>query len=415
MADSKRTFDVLIWGATGFTGKLVAEYLLKQYGVNRDVRWAVAGRNNEKLAKLKESLGEQADSLQLVTADSHDLESLQELARSSRVIISTVGPYASYGSELVAACVENGTHYCDLAGEVQWIRKMIDRHEAAAKKSGARIVHACGFDSIPSDIGVYFLQQESMRRFGKPCTEVKMRVKAMKGAASGGTIASMITAMDEARADRNVARILVDPYSLCPADLRDGRDRRDQTGPLFDKDLNAWTAPFIMASINTKIVRRSNALMDFQYGREFGYQEAMLTGSGFSGRLKALQMTIGLGGAMLAGSVSTIRDFVQKRFLPKPGEGPSREQREKGFYTLVMVGKIDGKHKLTVKVRGDRDPGYGSTSKIIGESGVCLAKDELTVGGGFWTPASAMGDALVKRLPANAGLTFRAHEPGQAN
>jgi short subunit dehydrogenase-like uncharacterized protein len=415
MSKSNRTFDVLIWGATGFTGKLVAEYLLKQYGVNRDVRWAVAGRNDEKLAKLRESLGDQAESLQLITADSHDPESLRELARSSRVIISTVGPYASYGSELVAACVENGTHYCDLAGEVQWIRKMIDRHEEAARKSGARIIHACGFDSIPSDIGVYFLQQESMRRFGKPCSDVKMRVKAMKGAASGGTIASMITAMEEARADRNVARILVDPYSLCPADLREGRDRRDQTGPLFDKDLNAWTAPFIMASINTKIVRRSNALMDFQYGKEFGYQEAMLTGSGFSGRLKALQMTIGLGGAMLAGSVSTIRDFVQKRFLPKPGEGPSREQREKGFYNLVMVGAIDGKHKLTVKVRGDRDPGYGSTCKIIGESGVCLAMDELTVGGGFWTPASAMGDALVKRLPANAGLTFRAHEPGQAN
>ncbi len=411
MTNSQRDFDVIVWGATGFTGKLVAEYLLSRYEVGEKVRWAIAGRSSEKLASLKIKLGSSAQSLPMLTADSHDPQSLQELALKTKVIISTVGPYAQYGSELVAACVENGTHYCDLAGEVQWMRKMIDRHEDAAKTSGARIVHACGFDSIPSDIGVYYLQQESMRRFGKPCDEVRMRVKAMKGGASGGTIASMMNAMEEGQADREVARILVDPYSLCPKDKRNGRDQRDQTKPLLDTDLNAWTAPFVMAGINTKVVRRSNVLMDFRYGKDFSYQEAMLTGPGMGGRLKAIQVTIGLAGIMIAGSIDKLRSFLQQRFLPKPGEGPSREERARGFYNLIMVGKIEGKHVLTVKLRGDRDPGYGSTSKIIGESGVCLALDELPVAGGFWTPAAAMGDALLKRLPTNAGLTFTNFDP----
>ena len=399
-------FHVIVWGATGFTGRLVVEYLLARYGVNRDLCWAIAGRNGSKLAALKDDLGNAANELPVFMADSHDPETLRSLVSRSQVIISTVGPYARYGSELVAACVQSGTHYCDLAGEVQWMRKMIDRYEASARKSGARIVHACGFDSIPSDIGVYYLQQEALRRFGKPCSNVKMRVMALRGSASGGTMASMLNAIQEARGDRAVARILVEPYSLCPTHARGGPDKRDQTGPLLDTDLNVWTAPFVMAGVNTKVVRRSNALMNFAYGREFSYQEAMSTGPGMGGYLKAMQVTLALGGVMLAGSVSMLRSALQKFFLPKPGEGPSQDQREQGFYKLILRGKVDGGQSLTVTVRGDRDPGYGSTSKILGESGVCLALDQLPVEGGFWTPASAMGDALLKRLPASAGLTF---------
>ena len=411
MKNSGRNFHLIVWGATGFTGKLVVEYLLARYGVNQDLCWAVAGRSSSKLEALKVELGDAAGELPVLTADSHDRPSLDALVSQARAVISTVGPYAVYGSELVAACVEEGTHYCDLAGEVQWMRKMIDQHEPAARKSGARIVHACGFDSIPSDIGVYYLQREAMRRFGKPCSSVKMRVRAIKGGASGGTVASMMNAMQEGQADRGVARILVHPYSLNPEDARSGPDQRDQTGPVHDKDLDAWTAPFVMAAINTKVVRRSNAMMQFAYGRDFSYQEAMFTGPGIAGYLKAMQLTLGLGGVILAGSVSVLRSAMANYLLPKPGEGPGKKKREEGFYKLIFLGETDQGQSITVEVRGDRDPGYGSTSKIIGEAGVCLALDELPVEGGFWTPASAMGDALLQRLPASAGLTFSVAEP----
>lgn len=406
MNDSKRDFDLIVWGATGFTGKLVVEYLLARYGVDQELRWAIAGRSENKLETLRNELGDAAGELPILTADSHDRPSLDALTGKTRVVISTVGPYAKYGSELVATCVEQGTHYCDLTGEVHWIRRMIDQHEATAKISGARIVHACGFDSIPFDIGVLYLQREAVRRFGKPCTSVKMRVRAMKGGASGGTIASMLNIMQEAKADREVARTLVHPYSLNPEDSRSGPDQRDQTGPVHDKGMDAWTAPFVMSGVNTKVVRRSNALMDFEYGRDFSYQEAMYTGPGIAGYLKAMQITLGLGGVILAGSVSALRSAMANYLFPKPGEGPDEKKREAGFYKLVFLGETEQGQSITVEVRGDRDPGYGSTSKIIGEAGACLALDELAVEGGIWTPASAMGDALLERLPASAGLSF---------
>lgn len=409
MNTAEREFDLIVWGATGFTGKLVAEYLLDVYGVNRGLRWAIAARSDSKLQSLRDALGPKASALPLLTAESHDRDSLDAMANRTRCVISTVGPYALYGSKLVGACVAAGTHYCDLAGEVQWMRSMIDRYESAAKESGARIVHACGFDSIPSDLGVLFLQDTARERFGKPCSQIRMRVKAMRGGASGGTIASMMNAMAEGKADREVARIIVSPYSLNPKNEQHGPDRRDQTGPLYDEDLDAWTAPFVMAGINTKIVRRSNALMDFDYGRDFRYEEAMLTGSGLTGRLKALQLTAGLGAIMLVGSVDWLRSMLAKRMLPKPGEGPSQEERENGFFNIVFAGRVNG-NRIFARVTGDRDPGYGSTSKMIGESGVCLALDELDTGGGFWTPASAMGKQLIDRLQANAGLKFSIEE-----
>lgn len=409
MNTAEREFDVIVWGATGFTGKLVAEYLLATYGLHNGLRWAVAARSKEKLHNLRDELGTAASGLNVIQAESHDTDSLDALARKTRCVISTVGPYALYGSELVGACASNGTHYCDLAGEVQWMRKMIDRYQSTARESGARIVHACGFDSVPSDLGVFFLQDMARQRFGKPCSQIRMRVKAMRGGASGGTIASMLNAMAEGKADRDVARIIVSPYSLNPTNEQQGPDRRDQTGPVYDEDLDAWTAPFVMAGINTKIVRRSNALMNYGYGREFRYEEAMLTGSGISGRLKAIQVTAGLGSLMVAGSVDWLRKLLATKLLPKPGEGPNREQREKGFFNIILVGCVDDE-RLFARVTGDRDPGYGSTSKMIGESGVCLALDDLDAGGGFWTPASAMGNRLLDRLQAKAGLTFSLEE-----
>jgi short subunit dehydrogenase-like uncharacterized protein len=407
-------YDLVVWGATGFTGRLVVEYLLEKYGVNHGLIWAIAGRNASKLAALKKKLGSAADNLAVLTADSHDVASLEALVSSTRVIITTVGPYMKYGSELVAACAESGTHYCDLTGEVQFMRKMIDQHQAAAQKSGARIVHACGFDSVPSDMGVFYLQKESEKRFGKPCNQVKTCVRAIRGGASGGTIDSMMSTIDQVRKDSGIGRILVDPYSLCPPDFPRGPDKRDQKSALKDDELGAWTAPFVMAGVNTKVVRRSNALMDGKYGPDFSYSENMWAGPGLSGYLKAIKITAALFSLVMAGSVSVLRKAMLKTFLPEPGQGPDRKARESGFYNFIVSGKSDSGDSITVRVKGDRDPGYGSTSKILGECGVCLALDELPVKGGFWTPASAMGDALLKRLPVNAGLTFSVEEKQDA-
>jgi short subunit dehydrogenase-like uncharacterized protein len=404
--NNDRPYDIVVVGASGFTGQLVVEYLAEKYPVGAPLRWAVAGRNREKLESViagKFATGVLPD---ILIADSDDGEALTRLARQTRVVLTTVGPYAKYGSMLVAACVESGTHYCDLAGEAQWIRQMIDRHQSAAAQSGAKIVHSCGFDSIPSDIGVFFLQREAMATFGEPCDEVVLLVKAIKGGASGGTFASMLNALEEARKDREIARIFADPYCLNPRDERQGPDRRDQRGVRHCAAAGVWTAPFVMAAINTRIVRRSNALLDYAYGRNFRYSEATSTGRGFGGWSKAAMITGGLAAFMLACSFKVTRTGLVERMIPAQGQGPSREQREDGFFDLRLFGRIKNGDSLRARVTGDRDPGYGSTSKMLSESAVCLAADKLETGGGFWTPASAMGGVLMHRLTANAGLTF---------
>jgi short subunit dehydrogenase-like uncharacterized protein len=401
-----RQYDVVVWGASGFTGKLVTEYLLGKYGTGGDLRWAIAGRDQAKLESICAELGIGANDLPIIISDSFDSDAMQRLTLDSKVVLSTVGPYAKLGSVLVEACVANGTHYCDLAGEVQWMRKMIDRFQADAGRSGAKIVHSCGFDSIPSDMGVWFLQREARKRHGEVCSEIKLLVKAMKGGASGGTFASMMNALEEGRRDRDIARILVDPYSLNPEGERSGPDGRDQTGIAFHEDSRAWTAPFVMGSINTRIVRRSNALLRYPYGRDFRYSEATMAGAGLSGWMKSAGMTAGLSGFMLVSSFDLGRSFLTTRVLPKPGEGPDKRQREEGFFNLILIGKLRDGSLMRTRVTGDRDPGYGSTSKMLGESAVCLARDELPSPGGFWTPASAMGDVLLERLVKNAGLTF---------
>ena len=406
MNSSPREFDVIVVGATGFTGALVAEYLCERYGIGEELRWAAAARNEKKLAALQVSLGEPAATLPVIVADTLDAKSMRDLAERTRVVLTTVGPYARYGSELVAACAETGTHYCDLAGEVQWIRRMIDTHDATARQSGARIVHCCGFDSIPMDIGAWFLQQEARTRYGAYCESIVLLVKAMKGGASGGTMASMMNVMREARADREVARVLARPYSLNPEDGHRGRDRGDQRGIRFDDDAQSWTAPFVMATVNTRVVRRSHALLGYPWGDSFRYREAFQTGGGVGGWLRSATITAGLAGLVGTASFDWSRGLLERFVLPKPGTGPDAEAREKGFFNLEQIGRLADGRQIRGRITGDRDPGYGSTSKMLAESAVCLALDELDSDGGVLTPAAAMAAPLLQRLQANAGLGF---------
>ena len=407
MNEGNREFDVVVWGATGFTGVLVAEYLVNRYGVNQSLRWAIAGRDAAKLTAVKQSLGGDAESLVTIVADSFDAAKLDAMTSRTTVVISTVGPYAKYGSPLVAACVKAGTHYCDLAGEAQWIRQMIDTHHEEATQTGARIVHCCGFDSVPMDMGVWFLQREAKKRYGNYCESISMLVKATKGGPSGGTIASVLNIIRESRADRSIARVLTDPYGLNPEDERSGPDSRDQQDARYNKDAGSWTAPFVMAGINTKVVRRSHALLGFPYGREFRYHEAIMTGDGFGGRMKAYMVMLGLGAFIFLASYDFTRSLLERYVLPKPGDGPDKNQRETGFFNLRQFGHLPDGTVVKTSIKGDRDPGYGSTSKMLSECAICLAHDDLDTSGGIWTPSAAMGDALLQRLEENAGLSFK--------
>ena len=395
----QREFDIIVWGASGFTGKLVTEYMEKTYG-NGNLKWAIAGRNREKLqSSVKNS------DIEIFVADSHDQNAMNELASKARVILTTVGPYARYGSELVAACAANGTHYCDLTGEVHWMRKMIDTHSAAAEESGARIVHTCGFDSIPSDIGVYFMQQQMQQAHGVAAQRIKYRTKAFKGGFSGGTVDSMMAMMEAAQSDPNIMKVISDPYALNTSYR--GLDGMDTNLAYYDADFNSWVGPFVMAAINTRVVRRSNELLGLAYGHEFRYDEGTLMKDGVPGMFGATLMSMGTITVNSLSAFAPTRKLLQT-VVPKPGEGPSQETMDKGFFEIELVAKhpVDNSKNLRGRVYGDRDPGYGSTAKMLSECALSLAQDELPVGGGFWTPASAMGDALLKRLPGNAGVTF---------
>ncbi len=408
-----KEFDLVLLGATGFTGRLVAEYLLGRHGADGELKWALAGRDEGKLAALREELG--AGKLPIVVADSHDRASLDALVARTRVVCSTVGPYALYGSELVAACAAAGTDYCDLTGEVPWMRRMLDAHAEAARASGARIVHCCGFDSIPSDIGVWFIQREAMARLGAPLKRVRLRVERMRGMMSGGTAASMLNIITESRRDKEVGKLARNPYALCPPDARDGVRQPYVNGAVFDPVFEAWAAPFVMAAINTRIVHRSHALLGFPWGKDFRYDEAMLTGKGFAGRRRAWTMSLALGGFALGAALAPTRALLARLVLPKPGEGPSAEAREKGFYRLLIDGRTADGQQLRARVIGDRDPGYGSTCKMLGEAAVALAFDidPVQPAGGFWTPATALAEPLLKRLPEHAGVTFEVIEDGK--
>ena len=398
-----REFDIIIWGASGFTGRLVTLYLFNKYGINRDLKWAMGGRD---LIKLKRVRDEVADSnVPLVIADSNDKVSLLNMVKRTKVICTTVGPYAKYGSKLVEACIKSHIHYCDLSGEVQWMYKMINRHHELAKVNGSKIVHSCGFDSIPSDMGVYFIQREAKAKRGSKAQEIKMRVAAISGGISGGTYASLSLVLEEAQKDKMVYKILTNPYSLNHINEQIGKDKSDLKSVIFDKASQSWIGPFLMAGINTKIVRRSNSLSSYAYGKDFRYNEATIYGKGLLGRLKGLLSAIPIGLIMSARPGSLLKKSLDI-FLPIPGEGPTKKKIEKGFYNLRFYITLEDRSSAFAKVTGDMDPGYGSSSKMLAESAVCLAKDKLSNTSGILTPSVAMGESLLKRLEKNAGLTF---------
>jgi len=405
---NKPALDVVVFGATSFVGQILARYLFEQYGVGGELRWAAAGRSRPRLEELRQSLGRGAGKLELRVADAGDEASLRQLCAGTRVVVSTVGPYALYGEPLVRVCAESGTDYCDLTGEVQWMKRMIDRYEDAARQSGARIVHNCGFDSIPSDLGVHFLQQQARAKFAQPCEAVKMRVRSMRGGFSGGTVASLLNVLKEVAADPALRKSLQNPYLLCPAGKVKGVRQPNVSLAEYDADFDAWVAPFVMSAINTRVVHRSNALSGHAYGREFRYEEAVLTGRGVRGRLMATATGAGLGAFMLAGSVGPLRAALEKFVLPAPGEGPSPEQQRTGGFDLRFHGRTGDGRVIRARVTGDRDPGYGSTAKMLAQAAACLAEDipRARVGGGFWTPATAFGDKLIARLEAHSGVTF---------
>ena len=398
-----RAFDVIVWGASGFTGRLVAEYIYKKYGVEDKLKWAMAGRNQEKLERIRSEFADPA--VPILLADSQDQESLEALAKKAKVICTTVGPYGKYGSKLVAACVRQGTHYCDLAGEVIWMRKMIDQHHTAAQEKQVKIVHTCGFDSIPSDMGVYFMQQKAVEKTGQPATQIRMRVRGAKGGLSGGTYASLGSEIEKAEQNKKLYGILIKPYSLNPEGEQEGPDKRDLQKVVYDEVSRNWIFPFIMAMINTKVVRRSNALAGYPYGKNFQYEEATMAGSGWQGKLKAYMAALPLGLIRMAKPGSLLKKGIDW-LMPSPGEGPTEAQREAGYFNLRFYNTLADGRVVVGKVTGDKDPGYGSTCKMLAESAICLAKDETLNTYGVLTPSVAMGDVLLERLQANAGLTF---------
>ena len=411
---AEREFDVVIWGATGFTGELVAEYFLAQYGVGKEVSWALGGRNPTKLEAVKARLIErdaQAAALPTVVADSHDLGSLKAMAKRTSVVCTTVGPYMAYGFDLVQACIEEGASYCDLTGETPFIHKVIEQWQAKAEAAGVKIVHSCGFDSIPSDLGCLVLQEHAIEAHGKPCDAVKFYLGKSKGGMSGGTIASIMGIMEQS-SDSGLRKVLLDAYALNPQGSPRGPDKYDQQDVRWDDDIDGWTGPFVMAGINTRIVRRTNALMGFRYGEQFSYNEVQSFPKGGKGKRMASMMRIGLGFFLLLASASPTRWLLKKTVLPAPGEGPSREERESGCFHITLVGNGTDESGSQVQVRGkvysDLDPGYAGTARMLSETAVSLAKDEnLPESAGILTPASALGMVLVERLRAK-GMEFSA-------
>ncbi len=399
-----RAHDVVVYGATSFVGQIMCRYLVERFGTGDEasLRWAIAGRDADKLADVAASTG--ADVPQLV-ADAGDRAALDELCASTAVVASTVGPYARYGSTLIDAVVEQGIRYCDLTGEPQWMQRMIDAHQARAESTGAVVVHTCGFDSVPSDLGVMYLQQEAIERFGEPASAVRMAVKGARGGFSGGTAASMLNMLEEQAADPQVRAVLANPYALAPLGERTGPSQPEVTWPEYDEEFRSWLAAFVMAVINVRVVLRSHALLGKPWGHDFTYGEAMMTGDGPTGRATATAMSATMAGVMAAGRFGPVRSMFE-RLMPAPGAGPSESAQEAGYFDVRFHGRIESTttHHLGVTVTGDRDPGYGSTAKMFVEAAAELV--DADVGGGFWTPSTALGRPYLDRLVEHAGLTF---------
>ena len=385
---SDKSVDVVIYGATGFTGKLVVEYMQEKYGKDEGISWAIAGRSEEKLNSVREELKVGSNVPQLLV-DSNDTDSIASMVQQTKCVLTTVGPYQLYGANILQQCVIHGVDYVDLCGEPGWMHEMINEHAEQAKETGARIVFSCGFDSIPFDLGVYFLQKEVIAQHGHPASNVRGRVRDMNGEFSGGTAASLGATMASLKEKPELFEVLVNPFALSNGFT--GPEQAQDSKPIYDDKLETWVAPFFMAPINTKNVHRSNALMDHLYGKDFCYNEMWIQGPGEEGKAAA----------EFVGSMNPLAD------APAPGEGPSKESRENGNYDVLFCADLSDGSSLHASVSGDMDPGYGSTSKMIAESALCLVDDCSELSGGIYTPAPAMGEKLITRLQASAGLTFK--------
>ena len=397
---AKKKLDLVIWGATGFTGQLVCEYIVRSYD-SKDLNWTIAGRNEEKLLKLKNRLNINNP---ILIGNSNDKSSLEKICGKTKVICSTVGPYAIHGTELIHACVKMKTNYCDISGETQWIRKIIDTYHEKAKSLKIKIVNSCGFDSIPSDMGVYFCQSRYYKENGEYANAINMRVAGTKGGFSGGTYNSLTNVIHEASVNKSVRITLNNPYGLNPVNEQSGPDKKDLHSVIYDKEAKSWIAPFVMAGINTKIVRRSNALFNYKYGKSFLYSEALLVGDGILGKIIGYLSLIPI--LMVIQKKGSIIKRIVDLFVPKAGQGPSKKQRENGFFNLKFYFNSSRK-KYLAKVTGDMDPGYGSTSKMLAECAICLALDDkLNKNYGVITPSVAFEGYILQRLQNNAGLKF---------
>lgn len=406
-----RELDLVLYGATGFVGALTAGHLAAHAGP--DVRIALAGRSLTKLEALRVELGRSAVKWELVEVDATDAAGLRKLAARTTAIASTVGPYARHGKELVRACAEEGTNYADLTGEVLFVRWSLDEVSARAAETGARIVHACGFDSIPSDLGVLVTAERAAQDSEGTLGKTTLAVRSMRGGLSGGTIDSGRQQIIAARNDANARRTVSDPYGLSPRRSEEPSTAGDSGGGVLaklqrwthvehDEETKNWNGPFIMSSFNTRIVRLSNTLTEWSYGREFRYREIVDFGSGALAPLKAGAMAMGLGVVLGGLSFGPTRALLD-RVLPQPGDGPTAEQRAKGLFRLeIRTTTTTGARYLT-KVSADYDPGYNGTAIMLGESALSLALDgdRLPQRSGVLTPATAMGDVLVERLRAH--------------
>jgi len=405
MTDTERAYDIVVWGATGVAGRFTAEYLTERYGPD-DLALAVGGRSQDRLDEVVADLTRRSDAwdeIPVVVGDATDRESLRAIARDTRVVCTTVGPYTTYGSPLVEACVDAGTDYCDLTGEVNWVREMVDRFHESAADAGARIVHSCGFDSVPADIGTLLVQSFAAETFDAPCETVRIYLEGGNGSVSGGTLASFVAVFDAAATDPIARRTLRNPYSLAPAGERAGVDPGEQRFPRKDSLRAAWTAPSPMASVNERVVRRSNALLGYPWSREFRCTEVIPTGTGVTGAAAAGLVAGGLGLFKTAMSVGPLRSALSRYAFPDPGEGPTRAEAEAGDFSIRVLGRgtsTDGPFTVEAEFGADRDPGYGATARMLGESAVCLARDEVDspLDGGVLTPASGIGLPLAKRL-----------------
>ena len=378
-------FDIIVHGATGFTGRLIAAHLHSRYGDGGPVKWAMSGRSRDKLARVRDEIGA-PDTTPLIVADAADPALLAAMVARTKAVITTVGPYQLYGEPLVAACATAGTDYLDLSGEPAWMAAMILRHDAAAGASGARIMFSCGFDSIPFELGVIHTQSLAMKHLGHPVAHVSGRVRGLRGGLSGGTAASGRATMAAIQADPSLLAVMFDPFALTPGFTGAAQPRGDK--PRYDPLIGANVGPFMMAAINTKNVHRSNFLQGHPWGSDFTYDEMAVVSEGAQTEFPAL-----------------IGDDV-----PKPGEGPSLAEREAGFYDLLFVGVVGGVdgdgRQVRGAVHGDKDPGYASTAKLIAETAICLVHERSDVAGGIWVPGAALGQSLIDRLQSHAGLTF---------